>query len=253
MKRYKSFYFLHVVKTGGRFLLNYVIEPITEILEKNGVEVIKSPIIENSVRRNRHMGWHPDIDDSTYIVSIFREPTTWSCSWFTHIYHQRNNLLNLDKQASVIKSVTLNKDDLFLWLEKERNFNNYQSKNYILQPDKNNSSINKEIDIFHQEGNSVDIDLLYSRLERVNLLIKQNNLKKMDYNDLIKKISTDLGIDIDYRVPYGADRFYQSNPSSQNLYKSLNDSDKDYINSIMDIDKKVYDSRFLFWNENDII
>lgn len=251
MKQYDSFYFLHVVKTGGRFFLNNIINPIETVLEKNNIKILKPQLleIENTTRRNRHLGWIPEINDSTYVVSFFREPVSWTCSWFTHINHLRNKSLDITNQATVIKNIESNSFELFKWLEKETNFYNYQSKNYILGvADQKQSSINSEIDIFHNNNKQIDKNLLLDRLERVNLLLRQDDLKNIDYNLLLNKIFSDLGIESDYRVEDNLDKNYYSNDASRVLYKSLDLFDKQRIQDLMSLDMEIYNNNNLFWS-----
>ena len=43
MTKYNKVYFLHIPKTGGRFLTKYILRPIENILKDNGIELVKSP------------------------------------------------------------------------------------------------------------------------------------------------------------------------------------------------------------------
>jgi hypothetical protein len=245
---YKSVYFLHVVKTGGRFFMKNILEPISSVLKNNGIQIIDSvPFQDGTPRKNRHVGWDNRIEDNTYIISFFREPASWACSWFSHIHYQRNKALDLNNRASIIKHIDLSKEDFFSWAKEEKVFHNYQSKNYILGADNIQSSINNEIEIFERQNKNIDYELLYSRLERVNLLMKQEDFKNIDYNIFLNKISEDLKVDLKYSISKDIERTYNNNISSENLYNQLNDLEKDQISKMNIVDLEVYNSEYLFW------
>ena len=247
---YNSFYFLHVPKTGGRFLTKYILDPIKEQLQKNNIQVLKNPQLHNN-SKNRHVGWNWNITPETYIMSCFREPVEWACSYFIHMMYIEFGALDMDNEAIVIKDIEkkFNGEDLIKWFTENKFLQNYQSKNYILGA-ANNSSIKHEIILHDKNGGDINKNFLYKRLQRVNLLFRQGDLKDIDPLLLVEKISQDLGIKIDYRPFEDIDNSYYANNASKVLYDSLSNFERDCIESLMFIDMKVYNDSSLFWHNN---
>ena len=77
-------------------------------------------------------------------------------------------------------------------------------------------------------------------------MIRHKDLKFMDYNLLVDKIAEDLGIEIDINIS-SADKEYFKNKSSEVLFNSLNQEDKDFIGKHFPLDKEIYDDDSLFW------
>lgn len=248
MNTYTSFYFLHVPKTGGRFLSKYIIDPIKKQLSENGIEVLKNPELQNA-KRNRHVGWHWGINSETYIVSCFREPVEWACSYFIHMMYIEFGALDMDNEAIVIKNIEkkFNGEDLIKWLTENKFLQNYQSKNYILGAG-NNSSIKHEIILHNKNDGEINKNFLYKRLQRVNLLFRQGDLKNIEPSLLVEKISQDLGIKIDYRPFEDIDNSYYANNASKALYDSLSNFERDSIKSLLAIDVEIYNNDTLFWS-----
>lgn len=244
--KYKTFYFLHIPKTGGRFVKRLIIDPIKNILKENGIEILeKNPKLW-------HHGWHREIDDNTYIFSIIRDPVSWSVSYFTHLKYQENKAIDISldnfHSQEIIKKVGLEKYQIFEWLEKESYRENYQSKNFLLNP-----ALDYKIrmDQFFKNaqalGYEIDKEKLYNRIYRVNLLMRNEDFKVVDYNLLINKIFQDLGISSDYKIESELNRNHLSIETSPELYSTLDDFDKKAIRDIMSIDQEIYDNDNLFW------
>ena len=62
-----SCYFLHVNRTAGRFLLDYVIQPIRDVKQSPAKEFI---VPEYEGEKWTHWGWSNSIKDSTYVISL---------------------------------------------------------------------------------------------------------------------------------------------------------------------------------------
>lgn len=249
MNKYTSFYFLHVPKTGGRFLTKYIIDPVTKELSDNSIGILENPKINNVNIKNRHVGWHTRIDPSTYIVSCIREPVEWACSYFIHHMYYEMNALDMENEAVVVKNIDkeFTGTDVVNWIKNNPFLQNYQSKNFILGAGEN-SSIKHEIIKNEQMKYEINKEFLNRRLNRVNLLFRQSDFKNMDYNILLEKISNDLGIKIDYRLNGQEDKGYYSNDASKALYDSLSNLDKASIESLLPIDLEVYSDNSLFWS-----
>lgn len=248
--KYNKVYFLHIPKTGGRFLNRYILTPIEQTLNNNGIELVKSN--QGKLFDRQHAGWPSWIDDKTYIISVFREPCEFFVSAVCHAAADQNGLIDRENWHIVKNNgndLVVDKQEidnaLFLW----KYINNFQSQNFILDPGKNNMSIFHAAMSNYENSGTIDKEELYSRINRVNLMIRHSDLKSMDYSILINKISNDLKINIELDTS-NLNRQHFKNDASSLLFKSLNQEDKDYILQSFEIDKEIYENDSLFWNIN---
>lgn len=243
MSKYNKFYFLHIPKTGGRFFTKYITNQIEDTLKQNGIEMIKPP--ENALK---HGGWHKDIDDNTYIVSVFRDPAEFFISAISHMYAQQSGLID-DNNDFVIKDnssiLDIPIESVHQKLEQLQYLKDFQAHNFILSPTQR--PILQEAMGEHTNGKTFDNELIYERINRVNLMIRHSDLKFMDYSLLINKISSDLGIEINIDVA-SADRKHYKNNSSEVLFNKLSLQDIEKIYSHFPFDKSIYENDSLFWN-----
>jgi hypothetical protein len=244
MSKYNKIYFLHIPKTGGRFFTKYILEPIETTLKENGIDVVKLP--PNVLK---HGGWHKEIDDKTYVVSVFRDPVGFFVSVIAHMFADEEKMLDENKDHIVRDKTKI----LDIPVDAVRNkivqldyLKNFQSQNFILSPTENH--IIQESIKEHNKGNTIDSDLVYERIKRVNLMIRHEDLKTMDYSTLISKISNDLGIDINIELS-SADREHYKNNSSEALLNKLSKDDIDLIYNNFLFDKEIYQNDLLFWNK----
>ena len=98
----------------------------------------------------------------------------------------------------------------------------------------------------HFNNKDFDKNLIVQRIKRINLLIRQRDLKSIDYSLLINKISSDLGIDIDIDTSL-ADREHYKNNSSEILFNKLTKEDMELIYNSFLFDKQIYEDSSLFW------
>lgn len=212
-KEYKSFYFLHIPKTGGRYINKYIFYHLRiERPNQNTNFKIKS------LESNGHGGWQKNIKDDTYIVSILRDPVKLACSYFTHF-------------ASPYRENT--KESFLKWIEKEKWFHNFQAKNFLFDT---SSFSPKEYTKKFNSG-EIEIDELNKRINRINFLFTTDYLKT-NIHDICKKICTDLDLDIDKKEFPEDTRFSQ--PESSNLYNSLSEQEIKKISSLFSVDYYLY-------------
>ena len=241
MKKYNKVYFLHIPKTGGRFFVKYILDPIEDILKENNIKVIKE-----KEKDFPHSGWHKDIDDNTYIITLFRDPAEFFISAISHLIYEDSGLLDdgIVKKDSPI--LDIDKETLYKELEKFKILQNFQSQNFILSP-KNKIDIVKESVNYYLKNKSFNSELAYERIKRVNLMIRQKDLKIMDYSKLIKKISEDLKINIEIEL-LNIDKENFKNNSSELLFNKLTKEDLEIIYKNFLFDKKIHENDSLFWN-----
>jgi len=241
VKKYNKVYFLHIPKTGGRFFVKYILDPIEDILKENNIKVIKE-----KEKDFPHSGWHKDIDDNTYIITLFRDPAEFFISAISHLIYEDSGLLDdgIVKKDSPI--LDIDKETLYKELEKFKILQNFQSQNFILSP-KNKIDIVKESVNYYLKNKSFNSELAYERIKRVNLMIRQKDLKIMDYSKLIKKISEDLKINIEIEL-LNIDKENFKNNSSELLFNKLTKEDLEIIYKNFLFDKKIHENDSLFWN-----
>jgi hypothetical protein len=244
MSKYKKFYFLHIPKTGGRFFTKYIVNPIEKTLKENGIEVIQLP---HNV--SKHGGWHKDIDENTYIISIFRDPAEFFVSAVAHMVADQNGLIDEDSDF-IVKDMSsipdIEKIFLFDRLQELKYLKNFQSQNLLLSPQ--DTSIINESRRNYNKGISFNHNLAYNRAKKINLMIRHKDLRSMDYSNLINKISNDLGIDIKIDLSL-LDREHYKNSASEILFNKLTKEDIDLIYKDFMLDKEIYNDDSLFWTE----
>jgi hypothetical protein len=244
MKKYNKFYFLHVPKTGGRFFTEYIVRPIERTLEENGIKIIQLP-----PNVDKHGGWHKDIDDDTYVVSIVRDPAEFFSSLVAHMVAYENGLID-DNNDQIIndksRALDISKDFLFDTMEELQYLKNFQSQNFILTPQDIHLVAYARRMYNKNMGVSIDDNLLHERLNRTNLMIRHADLKSMDYSILIDKISEDIGIRINVDTS-SVDKERYKNKNSESLFNKLDSEDIKKIYENFAVDKEIYDNDSLFW------
>lgn len=245
VSEYNKVYFLHIPKTGGRFLTKYILRPMEKGLQDNKIELVQ--VQENVMQ---HGGWSSIIDDQTYIISVFREPAEFFVSAVCHMVASQKGLID-EVNWHILKDndqmLSVSKDNLYEALSKWYYINNFQSQNFILQPTE--KSIIQQSTIDRQRDPIIDKSLVYKRVNRTNLMIRHKDLKEMDYSLLVKKISTDLGVDIVIDLS-NINKQHFKNHASETLFNSLTQEDKDTINSKFELDNEIYNNDSLFWKPN---
>lgn len=266
MSKYQSFYFLHIPKTGGRFIREHVLDPVCEILKKNNVKILEIP---KGV--DRHGGWHKDIDDNSYIFSIFRDPVECVTSFYAHLIGMEvgystgiqigdnspdTNFLHLmemgtENTKNILKNTKLSKDEFLYWITYSHYIYNYQSKNIILTCKENEQMMDvsqKYTMDLHDNNKKLDKDLLWERLKRINLFLRQDMLLKMDYQILADKILSDFGIEEKFTVSKDIDMEYYVNYASSNLHKRIKEEDLEVMSKYLKYDTEIYNTKELFWS-----
>lgn len=250
MSKYNKVYFLHIPKTGGRFLTKYILQPMDNVLKDNGIELVKSP---EDMRQ--HAGWPSWIDDQTYIIAVFREPCEFFVSSVCHAAAGKKGLIDKEKWHIVKengKDLRVDKQELYDTLSIWGYINNFQSQNFMLSPNPEVRSILHESMAQHKDQIVLDKKKLYDRVNRTNLMIRNSDLRSIDYSLLVNKISEDLGIEINIDLSE-INKEYFKNSASEFLFDTLTQEDKDHINQSFMIDKEIYENDSLFWNPKTVL
>ena len=245
MSRYNKVYFLHIPKTGGRFLTKYILNPISDTLKDNGIELIKLP--DNVLK---HGGWHQSIDDQTYIISIFRDPAEHFVSIIAHMLANEKGLMDQDQNFIVtdgVKDLDIDKQEVYNIMDELKYLKNFQAQNFLLEP--NGEPLLHTSRRLYNHKQLFDIELIYKRINRTNLMIRHKDLQSMDYSLLLNKISDDLEIKLDLDFS-SINKQYFKNIASENLFNKLSDLDKRFIYQNFNYDKEIYENNYLFWQPN---
>jgi hypothetical protein len=219
--KYDKLYFLHIRKTGGRYITESAILPIQDQLNQHGVEIIFDD--------NSHAGWHSRIDNNTYVISSLRDPVEQTISLYIDklfIKLKKENKNNYTKNELTPKSFFNQMENLAL-------YPNFQTKNFLFDESFNNFKLKI----------SIDEELVKTRREKVNLFLNAKNIKDRA-TQIQQKIFIDLGID---GTPVHVDihdNFY--NPESTKLYNSLSKKEVDLIRKYNSVDDYFYKNTLYF-------
>lgn len=245
MSAYNKVYFLHIPKTGGRFLTKYILNPVADTLKEKNIELIKLP--DNVLK---HGGWHKSIDDQTYIISIFRDPAEHFVSIIAHMLANENGLMDQDQNFIVsdgAKDLNIDKKEIYNIMEELKYLKNFQAQNFLLEP--NGEPLLHTSRRLYNHKQHFDIDLIYERIQRTNLMIRHKDLQSMDYSLLLNKISNDLELNLNLDLSK-INKQYFKNTASEKLFNKLTDIDKQFIYQNFNFDKEIYENNYLFWQPN---
>lgn len=218
---YNKFYYLHIPKTGGRYIKSKILPQLL-----NHIEVVS--MVD-------HSGWINEIDDNTYIMTIIRDPIKTICSLYTHMVISRIGILNDDEDLKKginsykkIKNLYLDKNFFINWLTENNVYHNLQSKHFLpIFPSISDNAAPVE----------KNIDLILKRLDRINLKFDHDSVIGEGIYKITNKIYEDLNIYIDIEND-SSYKYY--NVGSSLLYNSLTDEEKKYISKYFDIDYIIY-------------
>lgn len=226
---FDSFYHLHIPKTGGRYLRYNVIDILTPYIEEKGIKVINKdvPITEPKF----HASWDQQITDSTYIMTSLRDPISNLASLFFHII-----VIDKDPQAFPNK-IKYNSDlmtkEIFFESIKDLPyfFSGFQSKNFLY----NEPFYNGNHDTSVQPA--TDIKKLFERINRINLLIKMEDMRVITPSSIAKKLIEDL------ELPITLEKFteeYNKKTEYLTVANSIiqNDIVQDLVNSFTNTEKQ---------------
>ena len=212
----------HIPKAGGTYIKSALLDPLVYAHGVEGHELF-------TTGSQQHYGWK-DVDDETFVISSIREPMRRLVSHYTHI---RTQIM----------------DDYFTfdeWLDEyEVALTNYQSKMFVyswdgVPPVPLNDLNTKPIE--------VDGELVRTNVNRVDVLLRDNQLNGETLEDVRKAICTrfdlpDL-INAKYTMPN-----YNANTQSQLTFNSLSYSQVKRLQKMTEADSEIYMDNSLFWKQ----
>lgn len=235
---YDNLYHLHIPKTGGIWFNSHVLDPLRPSFDSARI-----------FSRYDHGAW-TQVKDSTYLISIIRDPAKRTVSHFAYSvkhFRKEENSNNFDGWIyETYENTTA--ESMMAWVEeREKYLSNYQSK--FLTYDKADI---KKAPIYYGDPDFtsyvVDEDKLYSNLSRINFLLKNSQMAENRAKQFKQKILKDLGKPL---VPFVNTSAPDSNKNyaSTQLWEELSPAQKSYLYDINKIDSKIYNDDSLYWNE----
>lgn len=223
MLKYQAIYHLHICKTGGRWFNQYIAFSLFNYLKFVFFFKIINKKHSNSDLNYSHFGWHPLIDDNTFVVSGIREPVSQICS----LYIDSNKIRKVTDKT---------KENFFIEIfDKKINlYKNNQSKHFYYSQKIRGYGVN----LLAEGENYKETSLSRAKLVNYFYIQKEN----MDNKIIIDEILNQLDIENPNTLsPELQIKKVGDNPASKILYDMLNDEEKELIiNKLADIDIEIY-------------
>ena len=235
IKKFDSFYFLHIPKTAGRLYVFNFLEPIYDSMLKSNINNIK-----DRINTSDHSQWRSEITDSTYVTTILRDPCKQLVSLYVHSLTV--NEFNTIKDTS---GVTINRKTFLLWIKKhEQTIKNYQSKNLMFPTIKAEESFF----IKFKDNSFITKENVLNRISQISLILKPEDLSENNILEIQNTIMSDLNIKNFQPNNKKYQREVYRDINSEFVYSSLTHKDKEYILSLSDIDSEIYETKNIFFS-----
>jgi len=246
----KEFYHLHIPKTGGTSLEVFLIQNVYPEFLKNNISIFKDDL------NGAHLGWKP-VKDNQYIISSFRNPSKRVVSHFFWMLKlrlldnpkiTRENKHNYSIGSKVKDYNNPTKIEFFSWIEKNNKWvSDYQSKNFFYRE----NDLVVPICVFGCSPplsiNEFNKDEVLNNIKRTNLLIKSEDIKLNNFNNLMNKILIDLNIENKNKIKLTTNDI-NTNEKSFEFYNNLSLKEIEYIESLNTLDLEIYNTDSFFWD-----
>jgi hypothetical protein len=229
--KYSSFYHLHIAKCGGTYLDNVLLKPLRDELLATDISYIDG---------SEHLGWKEL--EANYKVCGFRDPVKRTVSHYSF----------WRKGAGVNGRRPENPLDFLDWVDRHKSFiSNYQVKNLLF------SRTNFNYDIFQPIGSldpnfaaiRINEALLLERLSKINVVLKDTQLRPDCLSLVHKKIKSDLGITSQSTITSDFSQDNKVLKESYALYQTLSPTDKKYLYELNRADSEVYFTSDFYFNK----
>jgi hypothetical protein len=228
MNNFDSFYFLHIPKTGGHFIENKIIYPISGYFVLNNIKHIKG-----------HQYWYP-VKEKTYTVSCFRDPVKRTISSYCHTATHIDPKLDVTNIKSMMK-----------WIESNSQYlSNFQTKSLVYdKKPKIDWYLLTDKDFLLLETNKEEIE---KQIKKLNMFFKIETLTEKNIIDakmlILKTFNIKTTENVIKNAKLGNKLNDNINNNSKILYKNISKIEKKYIESINQVDYEFYDSESYFNN-----
>ena len=226
-----NIYHLHIPKCGGQYINAELLPHLVSSLEPIGVE---------NNYHGYHKAWEPVTKD-TYIVTSLRDPAKRTVSHFCYSIHD---------EFESFEDYTLDIDGLLRWIDRKQSFvSNYQIKNLLF----NYSGSNFHFFDGNDKFMSLEIDrnLLDTRIERIQVLLRDNQLNRDRMELVTRKVLRDFNAQ--YVAPPKIIRVmgHNINNVSSSMFSELSTKQIDRLYELNNIDSEIYFNRELFFNKGE--
>jgi hypothetical protein len=248
---YSEFYQLHIPKTAGLSLYSFLNTNLFSILEKNNIN-----IFNYNDRKTYHCGWQP-VKDNQYVISSFRNPSKRVVSHFfwmlklrlldnAKITRENKHKYSIGSKVKDYNNPT--NIEFFSWIEKNSKWvSDYQSKNFFYRE----NDLVVPTCVFGCSPplsiNEFNKDEVLNNIKRTNLLIKSEDIKLNNFNNLMNKILIDLNIENKNKIKLTTNAI-NTNEKSLKFYNSLSKKEIEYIESLNTLDLEIYNTDSFFWD-----
>ena len=253
-KNYSEFYHLHIPKTGGTYLSSILNNNLFPILLKNNISIFNYN--NYNKRKQSHSGWKPIIDNQ-YIISSFRDPVKRIISHFfgmlkliekseIKVTRENKHIFYFGSNIKDYKNPT--KQEFMYWIEKNKDYlSNYQSKNFFYR--ENDQVLPICVQGFSSALSIKEFnkDEAIKNILRTDLLIKTENIKINNFENILSKILNDFDLKNEKKIIIKVNRS-NSNEKSLTFYKSLSKEEVEYIESLNILDLEIYNTDSFFWD-----
>lgn len=219
MKKYNKFYFVHIQRTGGRYLFENV---INHLYKSEQVELLNYTQRQGDLPHN---GWVTGIDDDTYVMTVVREPLELISSYYCYF----------ELTGDCVEEEDYDKEKLFKFIMKNPSIHNLQSKNLFLTSNKYSDLVLKTV--LYQK---VDFNLLEEKIKRLNMIFTLDYLKDASVEDIANKIASDMNIEPFFDSEFAPSFNHFSHLRAKGLYDSLTQDDKNNLTRYFEADYYLY-------------
>ena len=228
--QFNTIYYLHIPKTGGRWILRNINPYIEHYLNSYNLGYLNN-LSNLKVNNNTHWGWRPQIDDQTLVYTSIREPASHICSIFSHRY-VTNSLKLINAPINEIKEV------MFNFLEENKSkCANIQARNICYYDDMGITDYGLGLP-------SADLNFSIEKIKRINKVFLIEKDKKMKQEKCIQEIVNliDKKVIVDKNFLKNIN-LYDNGPISKisnMVYNYLSVDEKEQLNNFSPIDYELY-------------
>lgn len=214
-----SIYHFHIPKTAGRYIQNSLIFSLNIACKRNDINTRNTLITS-------HSGWGL-VNEDQYVFTFIREPVRRTIShvmFYNPFFRQET----IEETKQVVMDYLKSEETEFL--------HNYQSK-FI-------TSIDIDMENKFHKTFDYNLSLLEERLARFNKVIKSENINDQTLADIYNECCFKLGMshEIVDKVPYSVPDTIYFNDISGQVLESLTEEEKLYIESLNEVDIRLYNS-----------